>query len=193
MANRKKKEIGILVLLIVAVLVMTVGFALYTQTLTINGNLTVKGSPWNVHYELNNIVTTSGSVTPSPTPSLTNTDFSFTVTLEKPGDFYEATIQAYNEGTMDAYLKSVTMGGPTAAQQEYLSYTITYNNGTPYTGTTTGITGITLAAGAKHPVKVRVEYLEPANSSLLPASDQTITVTGSLYYESEANSATTTP
>ena len=185
MANRKKKEIGILLLFIVAVLIMTVGFALYTQTLNITGNLTVKGSPWNVHYELNNIATTSGSVTPTTTPTLTNTDFEFTVTLEKPGDFYEATIQAYNEGSMAAYLKTVTMSTLTAAQQNYLSYSITYNNGTTYTTTTSGITGVTLPAGSKHPVKVRVQYLEPASSGDLPASDQTISVTGSLYYESE--------
>lgn len=190
MANRKKKEIGIIVLLLVAVAVMTVGFAAYTQTLNITGNLTVKGSPWNVHYELNNIVTTSGSVTPSPTPTLTKTDFSFTVTLAKPGDFYEATIQAWNEGTIDALLKSITMSSLDANQAKYLSYTVTYNNGTPYTGTTTGITGITLAAGAKHPVKVRVEYLEPASSADLPATDQTITVTGSLGYESVATPTT---
>ncbi len=189
MANRKKKEIGIIVLLLVAVAVMTIGFAAYTQTLNITGNLTVKGSPWNVHYELNNIVTTSGSVTPSPTPSLTKTDFSFTVTLAKPGDFYEATIQAWNEGTIDANLKKITMSSLDATQAKYLSYTVTYNNGTAYTGTS-DITGVTLAAGAKHPVKVRVEYLEPASSADLPATDQTITVTGSLDYESVATPTT---
>ena len=182
MANKKKKEIGVLLLLIVAVILMTVGFALYTATLNINGTVTVKGSPWNVHWEENNIVPTTGSVT-ATNPSITKTDFSFTVTLEKPGDFYEATIQAYNEGTMDALLKTLTMSTLTTEQAKYLSYTVTYN-GTAYNATS-NITGVTLAAGAKHPVKVRVEYLEPTSSNDLPTTDQTVTVTGSLDYASE--------
>ncbi len=102
--------------------------------------------------------------------------------LNKPHDFYEATIQAHNYGSFDAALKSITMSTLDASQSQYLSYTVTYN-GTPYSSSTSGITGVTLGAGAKHPVKVRVEYLEPSNVSDLPTSNQTITVTGSLYYE----------
>ena len=181
MANRKKKEIGIIVLLLVAVAIMTIGFAAYTQTLNITGNLTVKGSPWNVHYVENSITPTTGSVT-ATNPSVTKTDFTFTVTLEKPGDFYEATIQAWNEGTIDANLKKITMSTLSEAQGKYLKYTVKYN-GTEYNATS-NVTGVTLAKGAKHPVVVRVEYLEPATSAELPATDQTITVTGNLDYES---------
>ena len=163
---------------------MTVGFALYTQTLNINGTATVKGSPWNVHYIENDITPTSGSVT-ATAATVTETNFSFTVTLEKPGDFYEATINVENEGTMAALLKTVTMSTLTAAQQEYLTYTVTYNNGTAYTATTNNITGVRLPASGTHPVKVRVAYVQPADSNDLPSSDTTVTVTGSLYYESE--------
>lgn len=189
MGNKKKKERGVLLLLVVAVLIMTVGFALYATTLTITGTVNVKGSPWNVHYDTsygtNGISTTTGSVT-ATNPVIggtNNTDFSFTVTLEKPGDFYEATLKAYNEGSMPAILKSITLGGVSAAQQAYLSYTVTYD-GTPYTSTQTGLSD-TLAAGAKKDVKVRVEYLTPANQSDLPSSDVTVNVTGALLYESE--------
>ena len=184
MANRKKKEIGIIVLLLVAVAVMTIGFAAYSATLNIKGNLTVKGSPWKVHYDTSSLVQTADSVTPSPAPTLTDTDFSFTVTLAKPGDFYEATFKAWNEGTMTAYLKSLEMSSLTTEQAKYLSYTVTYG-GTTYNASASTITGVSLAAGAKADVKVRVEYLEPANSSDLPSTDQTITVTGKLNYASD--------
>jgi len=166
---------------------MTIGFAAYTQTLNITGTVKVKGSPWDVHYIPNQITRTSGSVTPDSVggavqESVDETDFEFTVTLEKPGDFYEATITAKNFGTVAAQLKSITMSTLTTEQQKYLSYTVTYN-GTDYTATTNNL-AIAMAAGAEHPVKVRVQYLQPTNASDLPSSDVTVTVTGSLNYES---------
>ena len=183
MDKKKRKEMGILLFLVLAVVLMTVGFATYTKTLTITGSVTVKGSPWNVHYIADQISTTSGSVT-ATAATVSATDFSFTVTLEKPGDFYEATITVQNEGTIDAVLKTLTMSTLTAAQQNYLSYTVTYNNTTPaYTATASNLS-VSLPASGTHPVKVRVEYLQPADASNLPASDTTVTVTGSLYYES---------
>ena len=60
-------------------------------------------------------------------------------------------------------------------------------NGTEYLTTTSGLS-VDLNAGQTnntHPVIVRVEYLTPANSSDLPATDQTVTVTGTLHYESK--------
>lgn len=190
MEKKKRKEIGILLFLVLAVVLMTIGFAAYTQTLNISGTVKVKGSPWDVHYIPNQITRTSGSVTPDSTTgdnptvleSVDETDFEFTVTLEKPGDFYEATITAKNYGTVAAQLKSITMSTLTAEQQKYLSYKVTYN-GTEYTASASNLS-TAMAAGAEHPVKVRVEYLQPNDANDLPSSDVTVTVTGSLYYES---------
>ena len=189
MEKKKRKEIGILLFLVLAIVLMTIGFAAYTQTLNITGTVKVKGSPWDVHFIPNQISRTSGSVAPdtdsqtsTSLETVTNTDFTFTVTLQKPGDFYEATITAKNYGTVAAQLKSITMSTLTTEQQKYLSYTVTYN-GTDYTATTNNL-AIAMAAGAEHPVKVRVQYLQPANASDLPSQDVTVTVTGSLNYES---------
>ncbi len=201
MGNKKKKERGLILLLIVAVLLMTIGFAAYTQNLTINGTVTVKGSPWKIHYVANSIVETTGtgSTTASSKAINTNdTNFAFTVTLEKPGDFYEATIQVINEGSMDAALKKVTMGLSakdsdnatvnTTDLAKYFSYSIISNTANTYTQTTDNTSGITLNANASHnathPVKVRVTYVQPANANDLPAKDVTVTVTGQLDYQS---------
>ena len=185
MKNTNKKTKGVILLLILAVVLMTVGFALYSQNLTINGSVTVKGTPWDVRYitdttDTDYVMTSTGVTATSAT--LGNTNFAFTVTLEKPGDYYEATFKAKNFGTMDAILKTLTMSSLTAAQQEYLSYTVTYN-GTEYDATASNLS-TTLSAGAAHTVVVRVEYLQPASASDLPATDTTVTVTGNLYYES---------
>ena len=49
--NSNKKEKGILVLLLLVVLLMTVGFAVYNQTLKINGSVTVKANKWLICYD----------------------------------------------------------------------------------------------------------------------------------------------
>ena len=189
MEKKKKKELGIVLLLLVAVVVMTVGFANYSQRLNITGNVTVKGSPWDVRYVANDITETTGTNAVSATnASVDNTDFSFTVTLNKPGDFYEATIKAHNYGTIGAQLTNVSMSALTAAQNNYLEYTVTVGGAT-YTATTSALSqavdpAVALAVGADHPVKIKVLYKQPATADLLPSTDQTITVTGSLNYES---------
>lgn len=162
---------------------MTVGFAAYSQTLNITGNVTVSKSSWDVHY-----VTGTGEYTESDNSvaasahTVGDTDFSFTATLAKPGDFYEATITAKNFGTIGAKLKKVTMSTLTTEQAKYLSYTVKVN-GTTYTETTDNLS-VALDANATHSVVVRVEYSQPQNASDLPQEDQTITVTGNLDYES---------
>jgi len=195
-SNSNKKEKGILVLLLFAVLLMTVGFAVYSQTLTINGTVTVKANKWLVLYKSGDgdITVTSGSVTNGSGELGTDvnepTNFQFVCTLNKPGDFYEATFKAHNYGSFDADLKTVHLSALNADQAKYLTYKVTYN-GTTYTAGTTAtsnaVSGVKLAAGADHPVVVRVEYVQPANQSDLPSTDQTVTVTGSLDYEQSAS------
>lgn len=181
MKNNKKKERSIVILLIVAVLLMTVGFALYSTTLNINGNVTVKGSPWDVRYIKNQIDVTEGSVTKDVTASVDDTNFAFTVTLEKPGDFYEAKITAKNFGTVPAKLTGITMTGITDDNKDYLSYKVTYN-GKEYTASASGL-DVAMASLAEHPVIVRVEYKKVADTNLLPKQDVQVTVTGKLNYE----------
>ena len=182
MKNNKKKERSIIILLIVAVLLMTVGFALYEQTLNITGSVTVKGKPWNVHYVNDDITETQGSVAANP-KSVNDTDFSFTVTLNKPGDFYEATVKVKNEGTIGAVLKKIRLSPTlTAEQQNYLSYSVTYD-GTAYTASNENL-NLELAAGATKNVVVRINYIQPESASQLPSNDVTFTLDGHFDYES---------
>ena len=189
MKNNKKKERSIVILLMVAVLLMTVGFAAYSATLNINGTAKVKGSPWDVRYD-GTIVESKDSVeaVSASIDEDTNTNFTFTAKLEKPGDFYEATIKAKNYGTIDAALKKITMSTLDANQAKYLSYTVTYA-GTTYSTTTDGL-NIALAAGASENVVVKVKYELPESANDLPKTSDgdsegyvSVTVSGNLYYE----------
>lgn len=187
MNNKKSKKGLVIFLVLLAVVLMTIGFAAYTQNLTINGQAAVTASSWKVRYNsTKGVVPTSNSnVTANPeTISTNDTKFEFTVTLAKPGDVYEVQIYPHNYGTLDAYLTSIDMSGPNADQAKYLSYTIDYG-GTTYTGPQTGITGKKLAANGEETVKVKLAYILPESASDLPATNQTITISGNLGYSSQ--------
>ena len=185
MKNNKKKERSIIILLIVAVVLMTVGFAAYSQTLNINGTAKVKGSPWDVRYIKDQITTTTGSVT-AEAAELTDTNFTFTVKLEKPGDFYEAKFKVKNYGTIDALLDQVVMSTLTTEQAKYLDYTVTYDSDTYTQSSATGLKK-DLASKAEKEVIVKVTYKQPENANELPKAAEgneyvDVTVTGSLNY-----------
>ena len=106
MKENKRTKYYIIVLLLV--LVMGIGYAAIQSTLNINGTAMIKISGWNVHFE--NLHVTDGSVAINTTAGdvaaaiedTNKTSIDYVVTLEKPGDFYEFTVEAVNGGTMDA-------------------------------------------------------------------------------------------
>lgn len=179
--NRKEK--GVIILLILVAILMTVGFANFAENLNIKGNITVKSSKWSVHYDDTTYTESTGSVAASP-KTITNTGYEFTATLNKPGEFYEATIKVVNDGTFGATLTGITMSTLSEEQQKYLTYTVTYD-GTEYTASATGL-NVALDSGKDATVKVKVAYIQPENSADLPESTETITITGNLNYLQQA-------
>ena len=185
MEKRKNLQMGIIGVLAVAVLFMAIGFAAYSQTLNINGDVTVKASKWSIHWDQSSYQLSTGSVpltSETGLPTLSNTDVNFTTTLEKPGDFVEFSIDAVNDGTIDAQLTKITMTSSVTAP--YLSYEINYNGNT-YTSTTDNI-GLDLGAEESATVKVKVSYVAPADSTQLPADDVNVTVGANFDYEQVA-------
>ena len=63
---------------------------------------------WDLHFE--NIEITEGSVTANQEATIVGTSRSqvvFDVTLNVPGDFYEFTVNAVNNGTVDAMINEI--------------------------------------------------------------------------------------
>ena len=170
----------VIVVLAVVVLVMSVGYAAFAQTLTISSSTaTFKKAKWDVHFDDTSFDETT-TIT-STTHTVTTDDITFTVTLDKPGDEYSFDIDVVNEGTIDALLKKITMSTLTAAQAEYVEYTITYA-GTDYSSTTDNINEA-LDAEDSETVTVLVKYKMPADPDDLPTTqDQQITLTASFDY-----------
>lgn len=170
--NRRKVFLGLFLFL--SLLGITVGYALITTKLTIDGVATVKDAKWDVHFT--NFQAMSGSVAPVTNPTITNTDVTFSAKLDEPGDFYGFTIDVTNQGTINADIGSFTLT-PDFSAIDYIDATVAYNNGNPIE------TGDVLAAGQTKKIKVLLKYKEGIDESLYPSANQIHNVTLSLDYE----------
>lgn len=188
MEKNKNTQILVIAILSFAILFMSVGFATYASTLNINGTATVKANKWSVHYVTTSYDEAEGSVAASA-HNLTNTDFTFTATLTKPGDYYEATASVINDGTFNAELTSITMSTLTPAQQKYLTYEV-YFDGNKFEASQSGLSlSLPYAQNTNtKTVKVRAVYKTPENSSDLPQNaDDPVTLTASLNFTQAAS------
>ena len=159
--RRRKRKIYLYLLVILG---LTIGFALLSTTLYINGTASIKDNTWDIHWNNNSVAVTQGSVTSTPptvsTTTSENDTVSFNIELELPGDFFEFTIDAINEGSIDGALDTITTKIYDSNDQEltgnnipsYLIYTVKYDNGdTPQSGEI-------LAHGTSKKYRIRVEY-----------------------------------
>ncbi|NLC48178.1 MAG: hypothetical protein GX758_02340 [Tenericutes bacterium] len=185
MEQKLKVQTTLIIILVVFVLTMSIGFAAtaYVQMLNFNGTANVTAASWEIAFDQASYTESTGSVA-ATTHSLTGTTMSYSVALVSPGDFYEFTVNVKNTGTFSANLKSLTMSGLTAAQDKYVTYQITYNNGTTYTTSDPNISGVVLLKNTgTASVKVRIEYVQPADEDDLPVTDQQLNLIASLTYQ----------
>ena len=107
-------------LLLSLLLLITMGYALVSTQLKMIGISNVDKQTWNVYWGVPTV--TSGSVSDvAPTRGQdqndpANTKLTWSVTLNLPGDYYEFTVDAVNEGSLDAMIigidKTVTPALP---------------------------------------------------------------------------------
>ena len=95
----------ILISLGVILVLMGVGYAVLTTTLTINGTAEITGK-WDI-YISNIKEKTLSSATTLSTSVDTKTTASFSVDLEKPGSYAEYEVTVKNDGNLDAVLKAI--------------------------------------------------------------------------------------
>ena len=191
MKNRRKNNKKLMLLALL--LAVTVGFALLSTTLKINGTAGIKGNTWDIHWE--NVVPNGQSTVTTETPVIgdNGTSVTYEVNLELPGDFYEFTVDAVNDGSVNGKIddirhivKQVTIVNEeevetTATLPNYILYSVVYD------GTTTEpAIGDILEAGDTKTYKVRIEY-DPL-AEVLPSSDLTFRITDEFDYEQTKDS-----
>ena len=140
MRNKKKSQISVLLLILLG---LSIGFAALATTLKINGSTTITKNTWNIYWD--NIANQDG-VTPTTSEIVSedanhpNNIVTFEVTFDKPGDYYEFTVDAVNAGTLDAEILSIEKKyNDTVIPEEedpehrvvpaYLKYEVTYADG----------------------------------------------------------------
>ena len=182
MDKKNKYQTITIVALVAVLLVMSIGFAFSTINLNLNGNVHVDKASWDIKFDTTSFKETVGSVTATADPTINDTSVEYSVTLTKPGDFYEFTIDAKNFGTFDAILNSITMAGVSDDQKKFLKYSISYDNNEYLETTQLTNNANVLAPNGTENFKVRVEYILPESENDLPSSAIDLTLTATLLY-----------
>ena len=177
MNKKKRKKISALILL----LAITIGYALLSTTLKINGIANIKSNTWDIHFE--NVVANTESTVTAELPSITDnaTKVSYEVELSLPGDFYEFTVDAVNDGSINGIIEKIdhkvyeSDGITEATLPEYIKYSIVYD------GTITAPQeGDILEAGESKTYRVRIEF--DSEATTLPSADLTYVIVDEVKY-----------
>ena len=177
--------------LLILLLLIAVGYAAIATTLKINGTSTIKSAKWDVYWENPQVL--SGSVTETkPTLSESDTKATFDVTLNEPGDYYEFTIDAVNNGSLNAKIdtngivKQVKNSSGEVVDPTILKYEVT-NNDQEHTAIQEGhiLAKKSGNTPTKETYRVRVEYRNDEGinpSDLDDSNDLVFTIEFSVKY-----------
>lgn len=161
--GQKRDQKNILIgVLLVAIVVMAVGYATFATSLTIGGTASISGS-WNVAITGIEVADKSAGAS-STTNTYTGTTATFAASLKAPTDYIEYTVTIKNAGTIDATLDEITQviaeGG-----SEAITYTVTAPEADSV-----------LTAGTETTVKVKASYNDVASAPAVTTKSLTITL-----------------
>ena len=108
MNNKEKKRVRIVIISILVIFI-GLGFALLESSLDIMGNAGINKTTWDIHFENANVTDYSDSNLSSNVPSINGEnkqELEYEITFNKPGDYYEFTVDMVNSGNLDAKLKN---------------------------------------------------------------------------------------
>lgn len=162
MKKNKRQSNKALVLLIALVALISIGYAAIATNLQINGGATIGKPSWDIHFENVNIAEGSVATTEAGKAQIvkneeTNEDtiVTYSVNLEKPGDFYEFTVDVVNKGTITGKLSSLgEVTGLTEAQKDFVKYSVEYTD----KDDNAVVANSLLKKDETNKVKVRVEF-----------------------------------
>jgi hypothetical protein len=154
--TKRKNEDNVFVIAVIVLLfiTITIAYSLVSTSLNINGITHIRRSEWNVHFDNVSTITGRDLIETAPSIDSSSTIINFAINLNKPEDIYEFTVDAYNEGTVDAKVSSVVKAGISAEDEQYVDYAITYADGSEIQEDDF------LGAGERRKLKVKVRYVK---------------------------------
>jgi len=177
----------ILAVVAIAIFTLTIAYAALNAVLTISGTAEIQSSYWDIY--LDNATVKKGSVI-NEVPTITNRNtVNFDVSFEQPGDFYEFTVDAVNDGDIAAMVDNIIKKPElTEEQAKYIKYEVTYGNDLPITEKQL------ISPNESILLKVRVEYRDDiTNIDVLPSETTKLSLSIALTYIQADDSATLTP
>lgn len=129
---------------------------------------------WDIHF--NNLNISDGSVVGNTSLNKNKTSLSFNAPLQKPGDFYEFSIDVINAGSKDAKISDYSYTKLNRKQERYLKYTTTYSDGTSISKNDI------LKVNHVKKIIVRVEYKKDITASDLPTETEELNLELNINY-----------
>ncbi len=176
-------KITIIGTLIVALTAIAVGYASFSESLTISGTASVEKSNWKVIFKNLSAAYLNGTATEITHPEIDTKGTkigNYHVKLTAPGDFAGYIFSVANEGTFCSEVESVTIPTPSCTGTgdtattdaanvcKRLSYTLTYSDGNPIKA------GDKLQKGEEKELKLMLTYSSDVTAEELPKNDVTI-------------------
>ena len=127
----KKHKLAFLLLGFALIIsLISLGTAIVSGSISINGQSKINKNSWVIYFDHVKISEDSVEASyPAQIVDREKTQIEFAVHLDKPGDFYEFRVWTINDGSIDAYIKSIEKYELTDAQKEYLDFEVTYDTG----------------------------------------------------------------
>jgi len=127
MKNSKKIYISLLML---AIVLLTIGYAFLNQNLKINGNTAIASNSWIIYFD--NLLERPGTMSAATPARITNaekTQIEFTIDFTTPGENYTFEVDIVNDGTIDAMINSVSLTGIPESLNGIIEWKANYLNG----------------------------------------------------------------
>ncbi len=191
--KNKNYKIVLIVALIVAAVAITIGYASFSETLTITGDATVNHSAWIIKFKNLSDASLTGTAEEIAHPEVSTdgtTLSSYNVKFTTPGDTVTYTFDVANEGTFNAKLSTIniptpicTGNGDNAANDaanvcNHLTYTLTYSDDTEIKE------GDLLPKETSKNLKLTLTYKDDITASELPNNDVAVSnLSITMYYE----------
>ena len=183
MEKKGNVQTFVIIMLTVAVVVMSVGFALANIDLELTGTTTVGSSSWKVQFRPNSFTANTNSETATDIVVNTTT-VTYDITLSEVGDIFDYNVIVENLGSFDAVLKTITITD-ISSHADYLSFVVNYNNkeySKPSNTVEESDQNVLTAKTGNETINFKAVYKKPADATKLPTADTTVSITVTLVY-----------
>ena len=174
---RETKIKYVVVAAFIMILGITLGTAILTRTLNINGKTKIEKNSWIIYFD--DVRKSSDSVASEKDARIVDygkTRIEFEANLKGAGDFYEFTVYTVNDGSIDAMVDSIEKSTLSEEQLKYIDFKVTYDNGEEIRRCDA------LNAGTRRRIKAIVKYKDGLDMSEYPTDDVNLNLYFNINY-----------